>query len=272
MATTTTTTPQSTAAKKAAATRRRNAAKRSAAAKKAAATRAAANRTPVEQVQETAERVVLIPVGAALTARDRVVGAVGELVDDLLRPGDRLEAAQGEPEAHRERPQEVRASRPHGSQQARARPQAHAHACRARAPSAPHPRAAARQAQPHEDRARGQGPAQGGPQRPHEGPHDAARRVSTQVADRRPAGRRRPARSSSPTSRSGLRTSPSAQLHPDRDRRAWTPGRSVGRSSSGRQSSSASYPAGEQHPLLPQPPGRLARGASTVFKRAVLPQ
>ena len=80
MATTATTT-QSTAAKKAAATRRRNAAKRSAAAKKAAATRAAASRTPVEQVQETAERVVLIPVGAYLTARDVVVETVGSLVD-----------------------------------------------------------------------------------------------------------------------------------------------------------------------------------------------
>jgi len=56
-----------------------NAAARSAAAKRAAATRQANLRTPVEQVQEAAERVLLIPVGAALTVTDRVAEAVGEL-------------------------------------------------------------------------------------------------------------------------------------------------------------------------------------------------
>jgi F0F1-type ATP synthase membrane subunit b/b' len=75
------TTGRSTAGKKAAATRRRNAARRSAAAKQAAATRALATRTPLEQAQEIAERAILIPVGAALTARDRVVETVGEIVD-----------------------------------------------------------------------------------------------------------------------------------------------------------------------------------------------
>jgi hypothetical protein len=74
-------TERSTAGKKAAATRRRNAARRSAAAKQAAATRALANRTPLEQAQEYAERAILIPVGAALTARDRVVETVGEIVE-----------------------------------------------------------------------------------------------------------------------------------------------------------------------------------------------
>jgi hypothetical protein len=87
MATATTTrqkaaaTGRSTAGKKAAATRRRNAARRSAAAKQAAATRALANRTPLEHAQEYAERAILIPVGAALTARDRVVETVGDIVD-----------------------------------------------------------------------------------------------------------------------------------------------------------------------------------------------
>jgi hypothetical protein len=77
----TATTQRSTAAKKAAATRRRGAAKRSAAAKRAAATRAEAAKTPVDQIQETAEKAVLIPVGAALVARDRVIETVGEIVD-----------------------------------------------------------------------------------------------------------------------------------------------------------------------------------------------
>ena len=87
MATATTTrqkaaaTGRSTAGKTAAATRRRNAARRSAAAKQAAATRALANRTPLDQAQEYAERAILIPVGAALTARDRVVESVGEIVE-----------------------------------------------------------------------------------------------------------------------------------------------------------------------------------------------
>lgn len=87
MATTATTrqkaaaTGRSTAGKKAAATRRRNAARRSAAAKQAAATRALATRTPLDQAQEYAERAILIPVGAALTARDRLVETVGEIVE-----------------------------------------------------------------------------------------------------------------------------------------------------------------------------------------------
>lgn len=87
MATATTTqrkaasTQRSTTAKKAAATRRRNAARRSAAAKRAAQTRALNTRTPVQQVQETAEKAVLIPVGAVLVARDNVVETVSGLVD-----------------------------------------------------------------------------------------------------------------------------------------------------------------------------------------------
>jgi hypothetical protein len=66
--------------------------KRAPARRKAAAkTRAAAPRTTArststrpatrtERVQELAERIVLIPVGAALEARDRVAGTVEELV------------------------------------------------------------------------------------------------------------------------------------------------------------------------------------------------
>ena len=60
-------------ARKAAATRRRNAAKRSQSAKKAAETRAQAELNTLEVVQAQAERAVLIPVGAALVARDAVL-------------------------------------------------------------------------------------------------------------------------------------------------------------------------------------------------------
>lgn len=112
----TTTTPKtdpSTTAKKAAATRKRNAVKRSTTAKKGAQTRAAnrgaaarkttatktktaATRTrtsaakqaadaknaakgPVNRVTEVAEKSVLVPVGAALIARERVTAAIDEL-------------------------------------------------------------------------------------------------------------------------------------------------------------------------------------------------
>jgi hypothetical protein len=63
-------------AQKAAATRRRNAAKRSQSAKKAAQTRAQAELNTLQVVQLQAERAALVPVGAALTARDAVVEAV----------------------------------------------------------------------------------------------------------------------------------------------------------------------------------------------------
>jgi hypothetical protein len=69
---------QSTAAKKAAATRRANAQRRSAAAKRAAATRQLNERSPLQQAQDYAERAVLIPVGAALVARDTLVDAATE--------------------------------------------------------------------------------------------------------------------------------------------------------------------------------------------------
>jgi hypothetical protein len=63
-------------ARKAAATRRRNAAARSRSARKAAETRAQAELNTLQVVQAQAERAVLIPVGAALTARDEVIEAV----------------------------------------------------------------------------------------------------------------------------------------------------------------------------------------------------
>jgi hypothetical protein len=69
---------RSTAAEKAAATRARNrasdASKRSTSAKKAAETRRDVRRTPVERYADYAGRAVTIQLGAALTARDRVVG------------------------------------------------------------------------------------------------------------------------------------------------------------------------------------------------------
>src|SRR5690242_8266703 len=77
----TTATKRSTAAKKAAQTRSANARKRSTAAKKAAATRAQANRTPVDYVAEYAEKAVLVPLGASLVARDRVIDTVTDLRD-----------------------------------------------------------------------------------------------------------------------------------------------------------------------------------------------
>jgi len=89
MSPTTTAKTRSTAAKTAANTRAANARRRSAAAKRAAATRKVneANlRTPVEQVQEYAEKAVLIPVGAALVARDRVVETVSELTKTYSDP------------------------------------------------------------------------------------------------------------------------------------------------------------------------------------------
>ncbi|HEX6654114.1 MAG TPA: hypothetical protein VF072_15320, partial [Thermoleophilaceae bacterium] len=63
-------------AQKAAATRRRKTAARSRSAKKAAETRAQAQLNTLQVVQAQAERGVLIPVGAALTARDAVLEAV----------------------------------------------------------------------------------------------------------------------------------------------------------------------------------------------------
>jgi hypothetical protein len=86
MAETKTTTPRkttSTARRKTAATRR------STTAKKAATTRAtrqaSANVQParnrVQQVTDLAERAVLVQVGAALEARDRVAGTVGSLTE-----------------------------------------------------------------------------------------------------------------------------------------------------------------------------------------------
>jgi len=80
----TTATPASTPAQKAAATRKKNAVKRSTTAKKAAATRrenSAAEqtgrvkqeiRTPIKRAGEMAPKVVLVPVGAALVARDEL--------------------------------------------------------------------------------------------------------------------------------------------------------------------------------------------------------
>ena len=84
---------RATAAKRAAATRRANAQRRSAAAKRAAATRhlnEANAKSPVQQAQDFAERAVLIPVGAALTARDQVV----ETMSNAAKPYRNRESAQ----------------------------------------------------------------------------------------------------------------------------------------------------------------------------------
>ncbi|HEV7754010.1 MAG TPA: hypothetical protein VGO71_20835 [Baekduia sp.] len=93
MATTATTarktnaTKRSTAAKKAAQTRSANQAaearKRTTAAKKAAETRRELAKTPVDRVQEYAERAALVQLGAALVARDVVTEAVDSIVGTL---------------------------------------------------------------------------------------------------------------------------------------------------------------------------------------------
>lgn len=87
----TTASPASSPAEKAAATRKKNAVKRSTTAKKAAATRRqnAADeqaeqvkqeiRTPIRRAGEIAPKVVLVPVGAALIAREGVVTTIGDL-------------------------------------------------------------------------------------------------------------------------------------------------------------------------------------------------
>jgi hypothetical protein len=67
-------------AQKAAATRRRKAAARSRSAKKAAETRAQAQLNTLQVVQQQAERAALIPLGAALSARDAVVEAAAPYV------------------------------------------------------------------------------------------------------------------------------------------------------------------------------------------------
>ena len=68
-------TQRKAAARKAARTRRRNAAKRSQAARRSAETRAQAELGTLGVVQAQAERALLIPVGAWLTARDTVIDA-----------------------------------------------------------------------------------------------------------------------------------------------------------------------------------------------------
>jgi hypothetical protein len=76
-------TKRSTAAKRGAQTRAANQAaearKRTTAAKKAAETRRELAKTPVDRVQEYAERAALVQVGAALVARD----ALNEAVDSV---------------------------------------------------------------------------------------------------------------------------------------------------------------------------------------------
>jgi hypothetical protein len=90
----TTATKRSTAAKKASAPRRRTATKRTTTrATTRSATRTAqavAPKTPVERVQSYAEKAVVIPVGAALVARDNLIATV----EDLRGRYATVEAAQ----------------------------------------------------------------------------------------------------------------------------------------------------------------------------------
>ncbi|HMJ34138.1 MAG TPA: hypothetical protein VK501_09480 [Baekduia sp.] len=87
-------TKRSTAAKKAAQTRSANQAaearSRTTAARKAAETRRELAKTPVDRVQEYAERAALVQLGAALVARDAVSDAV-EAVRGTLGSRDQAE-------------------------------------------------------------------------------------------------------------------------------------------------------------------------------------
>lgn len=80
-------TKRSTAARKAAQTRSANQAsqarQRTTAAKKAAETRRELAKTPVDRVQEYAEKAVLVQVGAGLVARDALIEAVEGLRTSL---------------------------------------------------------------------------------------------------------------------------------------------------------------------------------------------
>ena len=79
--------------------RKTAATKRSTAAKKAAETRRELAKTPVDRIAETAERSVLIPVGAALVARDRLV----DVVDDLRGSFSTRDKAEKELQLRRRR-------------------------------------------------------------------------------------------------------------------------------------------------------------------------
>jgi hypothetical protein len=96
-------TKRSTAAKKAAQTRSANQAaearKRTTAAKKAAETRRELAKTPVDRVQEYAEKAVLVQIGAGLVARDALLEAVGGLRTSLSS----RESAEKELELRRRR-------------------------------------------------------------------------------------------------------------------------------------------------------------------------
>ena len=79
--TTTATTPKKRApARRKAAAKTRTAASRATARRTTARSTSTRRATRAARAQELAERVVLIPVGAALEARDRVADTVGELV------------------------------------------------------------------------------------------------------------------------------------------------------------------------------------------------
>jgi hypothetical protein len=78
-------TQRKASAQKAAATRRRNAARRRQSARRAAETRAKAELNALQVVQAQAERAMLIPVGAALLARDSVIDAAKPYADSETR-------------------------------------------------------------------------------------------------------------------------------------------------------------------------------------------
>jgi hypothetical protein len=82
-------TPNSSGSTRSAAPRKSTPAKKTAtrSSSRASSTRRRAGRvTPVTRAQEYAERAVLIQVGAALVARDRVVSTVNEVVDSYATP------------------------------------------------------------------------------------------------------------------------------------------------------------------------------------------
>ena len=140
-------------AQKAAATRRRNAANRSRSAKKAAETRAQAELNTLQVVQLQAERAALVPVGAALTARDAVVEAVKPYVAGRESAEKELEKVGKRVQVNLKRFERRGTT---ARNRARARGQAHPDPRGARAAPAPQQGRAHGEAEPSRGRASGQ--------------------------------------------------------------------------------------------------------------------
>ena len=132
-------------------------------------------RTPVDYATEYAEKAVLIPLGASLVARDRVIETVSDLSD---LHGSR-QGREGPAQRRSRRAAQVRAPRPHGPQPLRARGAQEPHEGRAHAAHASQPRRARDQGVPPRPRQAGDVDPQ---ERRHAG-RDRQTRVEALVKD-----------------------------------------------------------------------------------------